>query len=176
MNASYMLDKLEQVYSKLLNDNGVERDISNIDSLGMNVSNHQKDYPFELKVYYQPEENVEKKDDDPELIQFVFDKKMVRYRCIVKGTKLQRNYVVLNNQTYSNMNEFSEKLEELFPALHKEIGKIPTLISEKGTKYLPIHMLGVKKNDKNGSALNMEWLLRDYLDDERKVYVYNDAY
>ena len=48
-------------------------------------SEYQNDFPFELKVYYQPEEDIEKKENDPELIQFVFDKKMVKYRCVVKA-------------------------------------------------------------------------------------------
>lgn len=173
--ASDMVVKLEQVYNKLLNDNGIEKDISNIDSLGINVSEYQKDFPFELKVYYQPEENIETKEKDPELIQFVLDKKMVKYRCVVKGTKLQRNYVVLDNQTYSNMKGFSEKIINIFPDLQDDLGKIPALIPEKEKKYLPIHILGVK-NNKYGTAINMEWLLRDYLDDERKIYVYNDIY
>ncbi|WP_296878995.1 hypothetical protein [Thomasclavelia sp.] len=176
MIASDVTVKLEQVYNKLLNDNGIEKDISNIDSLGINISDHQKNFPFELKVYYQPRENIEKKENDPELIQFVYDKKMVKYRCIVKGTKLKRNYVVLNNQTYSNMKEFSKKIKKIFPNLQEDIGKIPTLIPEEETKYLPIHILGVKNNNKYGTAINMEWLLRDYLDDERKIYVYNDIY
>ena len=34
----------------------------------------------------------------------------------------------------------------------------------------------IKNNNKYGTAINMEWLLRDYLDDERKIYVYNDRY
>ena len=42
--ASDMVVKLEQVYNKLLNDNGIEKDISNIDSLGINVSEYQKDF------------------------------------------------------------------------------------------------------------------------------------
>ncbi len=176
LSVSNMTIKLEQLYNKLLNDNNIELDISNIDSLGLNVFEHQKDFPFELKVYYQPEENVEKISEDPELIQFVFDKNMVKYRCTVKGTQLQRNYVVLENQTYLNMNKFSEKLNNLFPGLKKEIGEIPALIPEKDTKYLPIHILGVKTNEKYGTALNMEWLLRDYLDDEGRIYKYNDSY
>ena len=171
-----MVIKLEQIYNKLLNDNGIEKDISNIDSLGINVSEYQNDFPFELKVYYQPEEDIEKKENDPELIQFVFDKKMVKYRCVVKGTELQRNYVVLDNQTYLNMKGFSEKIKKIFPHLQEDIGKIPALIPEKEKKYLPIHILGVKNNNKYGTAINMEWLLRDYLDDERKIYVYNDRY
>ena len=174
--ASDMVIKLEQIYNKLLNDNGIEKDISNIDSLGINVSEYQNDFPFELKVYYQPEEDIEKKENDPELIQFVFDKKMVKYRCVVKGTELQRNYVVLDNQTYLNMKGFSEKIKKIFPDLQEDIGKIPALIPEKEKKYLPIHILGVKNNNKYGTAINMEWLLRDYLDDERKIYVYNDRY
>lgn len=172
---SDMVIELEQIYNKLLNDNGIEKDISNIDSLGINVFEYQKDFPFEVKVYYQPEDDIEKKENDPELIQFVFDKKMVKYRCAVKGTKLQRNYVVLDNQTYSNMKKVSEKIKKIFPNLHEDIGKIPALIPEKEKKYLPIHILGVK-NNKYGTAINMEWLLRDYLDDERKIYVYNDMY
>lgn len=171
-----MVIKLEQIYNKLLNDNGIEKDISNIDSLGINISEYQNDFPFELKVYYQPEEDIEKKENDPELIQFVFDKKMVKYRCVVKGTELQRNYVVLDNQTYLNMKGFSEKIKKIFPDLQEDIGKIPALIPEKEKKYLPIHILGVKNNNKYGTAINMEWLLRDYLDDERKIYVYNDRY
>ena len=143
-----MVIKLEQIYNKLLNDNGIEKDISNIDSLGINVSEYQNDFPFELKVYYQPEEDIEKKENDPELIQFVFDKKMVKYRCVVKGTELQRNYVVLDNQTYLNMKGFSEKIKKIFPDLQEDIGKIPALIPKKEKKYLPIHILGVKNNNK----------------------------
>lgn len=173
--ASDMVIMLEQVYNKLLNDNGIEKDISNIDSLGINVSEYQKDFPFELKAYYQPEDDIEKKENDPELIQFMFDKKMVKYRCAVKGTKLQRNYVVLDNQTYSNMKKVSEEIKKIFPNLQEDIGKIPVLIPEKEKKHLPIHILGVK-NNKYGTAINIEWLLRDYLDDERKIYVYNDMY
>lgn len=175
MIASDMVIMLEQVYNKLLNDNGIEKDISNIDSLGINVSEYQKDFPFELKAYYQPEDDIEKKENDPELIQFMFDKKMVKYRCAVKGTKLQRNYVVLDNQTYSNMKKVSEEIKKIFPNLQEDIGKIPVLIPEKEKKHLPIHILGVK-NNKYGTAINIEWLLRDYLDDERKIYVYNDMY
>ena len=176
MLISDMAVKLEQVYSELLSDNRIEKDISNIDSLGINVSEDPKDFPFELKLYYQPEEKVEKREEEPELIQFLIDKKMVKYRCIVKGTKLQRNYVVLTNQTYSNMNEFSGKLKKIFPDLQKEIGMIPALIPDKETKYLPIHILGVKMNNMCGKAINIEWLLRDYLDNEREMYVYNDMY
>ena len=61
MIASDMVIKLEQIYNKLLNDNGIEKDISNIDSLGINISEYQNDFPFELKVYYQPEEDIEKR-------------------------------------------------------------------------------------------------------------------
>ena len=171
-----MVIKLEQIYNKLLNDNGIEKDISNIDSLGINVSEYQNDFPFELKVYYQPEEDIEKKENDPELIQFVFDKKMVKYRCVVKGTELQRNYVVLDNQTYLNMKGFSEKIKKIFPHLQEDIGKIPALIPEKEKKYLPIHILGVKNNNKYGTAINMEWLLRDYLDDENLLYGIFDTF
>lgn len=168
--------KLEQVYDKMLADNEIAWDISNIDSLGVNVSECKKNHPFEIKIYYQPEENIEKTIGDHELIQFVFDKKMVKYRCIVKGTKLQRNYVVLYNQLHSNMNEFSKKLKILFPDLQKEISGIPALIPKKNKKYLPMHILGIKEDKKYGTALNMEWLLRDYLDKERKMYEYNDSY
>ena len=76
---SDMAVKLEQVYSELLSDNRIEKDISNIDSLGINVSEDPKDFPFELKLYYQPEEKVEKREEEPELIQFLSDKKMVKY-------------------------------------------------------------------------------------------------
>lgn len=167
--------KLEQLYNKLLDDNEIEIDISNIDSLGVNVSEQQEDFPFELKVYYQPEENIEKRVDDPELIQFAFDNNMVKYRCTVKGTQLQRNYVVLKNQAYSNMSMFSEKLQQLFPNIRREVGEIPALVPEKNKKYLPIHILGVKQNER-GTALNIEWLLRDYLDNEDITYEYNDSY
>ena len=57
--ASDMVIKLEQIYNKLLNDNGIEKDISNIDSLGINVSEYQNDFQFELKVYFLPEEDIE---------------------------------------------------------------------------------------------------------------------
>lgn len=175
MVASDIAIKLEQTYVKLLDDNNFKKNISDIDFLGINVSENQNDFPFELKVYYQPEENVVQKEDDPELIRFAFEKEMVKYRCSVKGTKLQRNYVVLDNKIYSNMNELSEKIKELFPDFQKEMVTIPSLIPEK-EKYLPVHILGVKKKNKYGMALNIEWMLRDYLDNERKMYAYNDMY
>lgn len=174
MDEKKWIDELEDMYSNILKENEICIDISNIDFLGINIKEQQTDFPFEFKVYYEPDEKPIIKDNDHQLIRFAFKNDMVKYRCVVKGTQVSRSYVVLKKNINLNMFNFLNKLVSLFPNMNKEVENIPSLIEGNDLKYLPIHILGVKTDNQYRTAINLEWMLRDYV--ENNNYKYNDSY
>ena len=171
-----MTSKIEILYNKFLLNNKIEHDISNIDFLGLNIFEKSQELPVEFKAYYQPQDITKIRSEDPEVIHFLYENNMVKFRCPVSGTRINRSYVVLKNLSYLNLKNFKNKLLEILPSFEKKLEEIPAIIPKKKNLYLPIHILGIKLDGQYGDAINLEWMLRDYLDYEANIYKYNDEY
>lgn len=173
---SEITSKIEVLYNKFLLNNKIEYDISNIDFLGLNIFQQSQEFPVEFKAYYQPQDIIKIKSEDTEVIRFLYENNMIKFRCPVRGTQINRSYVVLKNLSNLNLKNFKNKLLEIFPEFEKKLEEIPAIMPEKNKQHLPIHILGIKSNRQYGEALNLEWMLRDYLDYEANKYKYNDEY
>ena len=171
-----MTSKIEILYNKFLLNNKIEHDISNIDFLGLNIFEKSQELPVEFKAYYQPQDITKIRSEDPEVIHFLYENNMVKFRCPVSGTRINRSYVVLKNLSYLNLKNFKNKLLEILPSFEKKLEEIPAIIPKKKNLYLPIHILAIKLDGQYGDAINLEWMLRDYLDYEANIYKYNDEY
>lgn len=176
MIVSEITSKIEVLYNKFLLNNKIEYDISNIDFLGLNIFQQSQEFPVEFKAYYQPQDIIKIKSEDTEVIRFLYENNMIKFRCPVRGTQINRSYVVLKNLSNLNLKNFKNKLLEIFPEFEKKLEEIPAIMPEKNKQHLPIHILGIKSNRQYGEALNLEWMLRDYLDYEANKYKYNDEY
>lgn len=176
MDEKKWIDELEEMYSNILKENEICADLSNIDFLGINIKEKSTDLPFEFKVYYEPDEKPIIKNSDHQLIRFAFNNDMVKYRCVVKGTQVSRSYVVLKKNIGLKKFDFSNILVSLFPNMYNEVENISSLVEGNDLKYLPIHILGVKTDNQYRTGINLEWMLRDYIEDENNSYKYNDSY
>ena len=179
LNSKEMSTNLERIYQNLINCNRAIDLINSIDFLGINVS-ETGEKPYEFKIYYEPEDHTRKSVTDHEIIGFAIDRDMVRCRCEVQGASLTRDYIALKNRSVINMKDLYQILQTYSPYINSDMIRYHNLFSITDSviyKKAPLlHMIGVKTSSRFRSIFNLEWLLRDELDDECIRYKYNDMY
>lgn len=176
---SEQLLNMEKIYDATMTLNGKKIDAAEMDFVGLNMS-EKYNTPFEFKVYFQPIDLCEKSDIDHKIIKSIFDKNMVKYKCRAQSSSISRCYVTLKNRTLTNMESLYKDLQDFSSCVKEHMLQYPLLYSLEESvikKTSPIlHMVGIKSGLQNESIVNLEWLLRDIIDDKSNHYSYNDEH
>lgn len=179
MDLSEQLLNMEKIYDTTTTLHGKKIDITKIDFVGLNVP-EKYDTPFEFKLYFQPIDSCEKSDMDHQIIKSIFDKRMVRCKCCAQSSLKSRCYITLKNRTLTNMEHLYRDLRNFNSCMKEHMLHYPLLYSLEESvvkKTSPIlHMIGIKSDSQSKSIVNLEWLLRDIIDDKSNQYSYNDEY
>lgn len=167
--------------------------LNSVDFLGLNIDEKEK---IEFKIYYPPKKRVTAKSAENEIEKYIISNNMYKLTCETYSPQGSRRYIVLKNKSKEKISTLLEVISQHYPWFSNYTNQIMgisemmvTDLSNVDNSNNPVksnlatssavHMIGFKRSlSNNESAINIEWLTRKVLSDDKNSskYLYDDQY